>query len=385
MGKELNLISKGGSKILAIVFGVSVATSQFYFFDSGMPQPSHYLMLLFVCLCIISTKNFTIQVDPLLLMVSWFLLVNLFFSISLQDMSFLLSNLQIVFGYLTYLSCRNFFLIIKDERYIFYTYFVSLLTLSTIAFFSFGRFYYDVRYMAFFNDPNQMAFWVLCITSAMMLSRPFFIRKKVFFTYSVVILSTTTVILTQSRSGLLGLSIIFVGVLLESINISRRNIIKKILLILILPSIIVLLLSSIDVVINRFIADELYEELYVRGYFRLIENYEYLILGSGQGLHSRFGSVHEIHSTWAGVLFYYGVLGAYFFLRFLYKKTRHLSISEKCFIMSPLVYGISTYGLRTPVFWILLATIAGLESFRTARVVKVGKLSSLVPKSGAHK
>src|SRR5699024_8035594 len=62
-----------------------------------------------------------------------------------------------------------------------------------------------------------------------------------------------------------------------------------------------------------------------RGYTQLIEYPKYLLFGAGQGLDSRFGDSAEIHSTWAGFLFYYGLIGLGLFLFFIFRVLREIS------------------------------------------------------------
>ena len=65
----------------------------------------------------------------------------------------------------------------------------------------------------------------------------------------------------------------------------------------------------------------------------------------------------EIHSTWAGVLFYYGFPGISMFIWFLKVVIERLNFYQICILMGPLVYGFSTFGLRTPIFWIVISAV----------------------------
>jgi hypothetical protein len=101
-------------------------------------------------------------------------------------------------------------------------------------------------------------------------------------------------------------------------------------------------------------------QLLVRGYIRFVEAPQFLLYGAGQGGDDRFGEfegyVYEIHSSLAAVLFYYGILGLILFLAFIWKL---FPIKHNLLFLSPLfVYGLFTYGLRAPYFWIALGFLA---------------------------
>jgi hypothetical protein len=91
-----------------------------------------------------------------------------------------------------------------------------------------------------------------------------------------------------------------------------------------------------------------------RGYVRLWRFPQYLVLGSGEGAHYRWGGIPvEIHSTLAGALFYYGLVGFVLLLIFLYEIWRRQpSRWFKLVFFAPLVYSLGTYNLRNTFFWI---------------------------------
>jgi hypothetical protein len=101
-------------------------------------------------------------------------------------------------------------------------------------------------------------------------------------------------------------------------------------------------------------------QLLARGYMRVIDHPQYLFYGAGQGRDERFGEidgeVYEIHSSPVAVLFYYGFLGLVLFAAFLW---RLFSAKWNLLFLSPLlVYGLFTYGLRAPYFWVALGFLA---------------------------
>ena len=96
-----------------------------------------------------------------------------------------------------------------------------------------------------------------------------------------------------------------------------------------------------------------------RGYSRILEYPEYVILGAGEGARYRFGPEHshELHSSLGTLLFSYGVPGLAFFLLMLLFVLRRKRFSVWLLTMAPLIYSLSHQGLRTTLFWIFLTIV----------------------------
>ena len=101
-------------------------------------------------------------------------------------------------------------------------------------------------------------------------------------------------------------------------------------------------------------------QLRARGYLRLIDYPQYLIFGAGQGMDERFGDLdgftYEIHSSLFGLWFYYGLTGIILFVVAIYKLFNN---KANIILLAPVfVYGLFTYGLRSPYFWLILGFVA---------------------------
>lgn len=84
---------------------------------------------------------------------------------------------------------------------------------------------------------------------------------------------------------------------------------------------------------------------------------EYLLLGSGEGANERWSErtsfTGEIHSTLAGLAFYYGLPGVVMFFGFLYNLWRRIPyIWMRLLLIAPFIYSLSTYNLRNSMFWV---------------------------------
>ena len=242
--------------------------------------------------------------------------------------------------------------------------FLSLSILLIFWILGFGDYKFGARYNGFFNDPNQMAFWVLCCCSTFLLlnKHGYSYRLLVFFISSALIMAT------MSRSALIGLAFIFLGLVYsfykngEQKRGGRSRVrfpvaIALTLAVFSLSSILIINSEDFKDVAQRFASTNISEQADIRGYARLMNFPEHLIFGAGQAFDERFGHTVEIHSTWVAFLFYYGVLGFSLFAFFVFGIFKKLALYDRLIASAPLVYGFSTFGARTPVFWIFIAVL----------------------------
>lgn len=344
----------------------AVLGSQFYIFPSGMPQPAHVLTaVLFMCYIfrrrLLSSLGASKHIIyALTAFVFYLLCVNIAWSIVESDPAFLINSVFWVFSYLVavvMLCAVNSDTVRSSVKW---AAFAGVVFLAAAWVLKVGRFNYGSRYNGFFNDPNQMAFWVLCATAVFLN-----LSSKLSKTILVVLCaaSLVAVLSTMSRSALLGVGFILFGMFLRFLGFqpgeSRvRSYVYIVVGLALFPVLLYFLTGSglAGDVIQRFAQTDFAEQADLRGYGRLTAYPEYLLFGAGQALDSRFESKHEIHSSWVAILFYYGVVGLALFSFFIYKIFIRLDLSGKFVFVAPMFYGLSTYGLRSPVFWIFIAS-----------------------------
>ena len=333
--------------------------SQFYLWASGLPQFSHIFIAL--ALLFFVYKNIKVNTSDIkifFIFICYTVLVNLtWFVISGYETSYLISMAYWIFNFLLFLLLVN----LKDEHTAtFLKLILNFILLSYVLeiilwFLGFGKYNFQPRYNGFFNDPNQMAYWVLS-TCAMYL---YLSNKK---TNNIIIYSLALflIMLTLSRSAILGFVFLTFGLIFKQ----KGSILRKILLSLfslIIATLIVLILNSygvFDEVIARILQgiSEKDEQAEGRGLDILLNFPKYLIFGAGQGNYSLYNPEgNEIHSTWFGIFFYYGIFGLSLFLTFIYTVVRKLSFAEKIIFLSPMLYGFTTYSARTTIFWFFVA------------------------------
>lgn len=350
------------------VFGLGILLSQFYLFKSGLPQVSHVLLVIPVILYLLKGRGvvfFPSNNDTpvyLMLLFLYVALVNFFYAIILHDLGFILPIVYLLYGLMVYFAIQNI-LITRPEnlKVINFFLFLSIFSLFIMAVLGLGGFRFFPRYNAFFNDPNQMAFWALCVSAILLAQKRLGSLLKVF----VLIFLLYIIIKSASRSGLVGMSILVIGMLITyAHDFLSLSFIKKLLLVFLIFILLVAGLSfinnmnldNINLLESRLSQTDLNEQADIRGYSRFFDYPEYLVLGAGHGSEMRFNSNNlEIHSTWAGLLFYYGIPGLLFMMIFIVRVFFKLDLSQKFIFLAPLLYSFSTLGYRTPIFWIFLA------------------------------
>lgn len=350
------------SNIYNSFFLIGVFLLQFYIFRSGSLQPSHIFFILSF-LIIVLHKGFNKLVIlnstylRFVLFVFLTLLINSFYFIIYKDFDYLISSSYYIFGLIiTYLTVIFLIKSEKSKTYLIFFLLFSLLLLIIFWLAGLGNYEFFPRYNGFFNDPNQMAHWALCVVAIIIILN----KNTIFINYISILLTALIVLLSLSRSGLSGMFIIICAYFFPS----KKNI-SKLLIVIFIISILVLLLNftennvfeNYQNLITRFLETDFQEQADTRGYGRAINYPEYLIFGSGQAQDFRFKSDFEIHSSWMGILFYYGIFTLILILYNLYKLFTKLGIKVVFVVIGPMIYGFSTFGVRTPVFWLLMGVL----------------------------
>lgn len=342
---------------------------QYYLSSSGSLQISQLFLLVFALLsCKSLFSNYSRIPSSIriyfILFSAYALIVNsIQYFIHTED-SLLKSNLFILYNAIIFFSLATFYLGNSRQfltlNTILWLTLISLLAAVVQYFIGLGRYDFAPRYNGFFNDPNQMAFWGLCSFGIVSL-----LAKDLKIVIVAFVAVFIVCMITMSRSSLLGIAPMMIGVFFKL----GRSIYKSKFFIpaILMLSGIVMFFSSAEhdvklsenslYFIERIKTTDVENQKEVRGYNLLSEHPEQLIFGAGQGDMKRFNHDGEIHSTWHGILFYYGIPGLAFFLLFLYNMYRRLTFSEILISIGPLFYSFTTYGARTPLFYIFLACI----------------------------
>jgi hypothetical protein len=365
-----------------LIFFIALVFSQFYIFSSGLPQPAHFLFSLFFIIILFKylTKKFikTPATNSLIYFFIYVSLVNFVYFLFFLETGFLVSTIYILFGLFVFYAVYYYLILYPNAIInVIKSCFIGIISLFMLSVFSFGRFDFFPRYNAFFNDPNQMAFWTLSVSSVFFLLSSI---KKINISLIIIIFFATIFIVfrTGSRSALLGLTPLILGVINLYKSSFNNKYVKFVALLFFISLIgtsvyLVYSMDEVQFVIDRFTSTDYDDQLSVRGYTRFKDFPQYLFFGAGQGLEYRFDSEHEMHSTWAGILFYYGIIGMLIFTLFVLKIFLNLTFSQKLIFLTPFFYGFSTFSARTPVFWLVYSVSFYIMNHKKARINNVSK------------
>ena len=344
------------SIIYLILF--SFFLSQFYFWSSGVPQFSHIFIMGAILLLFSKSSKINIEYSNIILLfVAYAICVNFAWYLIVLDSSYMMSTVYWIFNLLFFLLMMNLNQVqIKFfyEKLLFlipFSYIVEIIIWAS----NLGRYDFEPRYNGLFNDPNQMAFWVLSSCAIYL-----YISGNGFKKITIYFLALFLILLTMSRSASVGFLMLTLGLIFSQKGDLNKRIFVFIGTLVFFGSLSYFLysLGVFDSIVLRFIEglDQRDSQVEGRGLFSFLDYPQYLIFGAGQGAHWLYNPTgNEIHSTWLGILFYYGIIGISLFLIFLYQIFKKLSLSNKMIFLGPMLYGFTTYSARTLIFWFLLA------------------------------
>ena len=384
--------SKRVTNVKLWIFSLIVVLLPFYFWESGLPQPSHIFgAVLGIALLLRHRKWFWNR--SLLVLLGLFALyasvVNIIVFLNYGDSHTLLSGLYYVYNYLFFWSTLQLvhFLGLPLVFMLLRLAFLFLLALEAVLFFlGWGRVFGESRFMGTFNDPNQLAHWTLWAVIIVLVADYTLRRNLGWLAWAALLLGLIILLASASRSGLLGFVAILLAIVLYATKggvrlnkkVAERWLIAFVGTLIISGAVtLVALLSTTEEGTGtlgdrlteqaRFYVNRIQEGIFKgeanleeRGYDRLWKFPEYLLLGAGEGANDRWADrtsfLGEIHSTLAGVAFYYGIPGTALLLFFIVRVWIALPhIWLRFLLLAPLLYSLGTYNLRNTMFWLGMA------------------------------
>lgn len=380
----------------ALLFVAVFLFSPFYFYGSGLPQPAHIIILLAsLALVWINRKSclsFLLINWAAVSFLSLVFIVNSSYGYYYLDYYFLVSSVYWGYGYLLFFAIWCVAADLVLVRLVSGLIILKLFLIVLAYLIGLGGYTWWPRYDYYFNGPNQLAYFVLCAFLVYVAIDNSRYSLGFWFAYA---LSLFLILSTGGRSAYVAL----LPLLMLLLWMARKYWVR-ILFLLFIPLLVsiffkyyclpafapsdngnkrvscqsrsmfgdstVVTSGTIDR-LRELTADEkvlnnnsVWLQLRARGYARVLDYPSYLLYGAGQGRDERFGDVdghvYEIHSSLLALVFYYGVLGFLLFMIFVYKS--FLNKSNILFLAPVFVYGMFTYGLRSPYFWVVLGFAA---------------------------
>src|SRR5262249_18565704 len=122
----------------------------------------------------------------------------------------------------------------------------------------------------------------------------------------------------------------------------------------------------------RFVIAGEYDTPEARGYDRIANYPEHILLGAGEGAYRRFYSAlfdSEIHSSYGTLLFCYGIVGTALFAGALFWVLK-ADLRTALFLVPVFAYGSAHQGIRFAFFWAMFAVLALVALCRPGTVMK---------------
>ena len=325
--------------------------------EGGVPQPADYYLLVLMGL-VFTTLPFRLcrgAVAPVLALAGFVLytaFANLAWAATLEDLSLLKATLFYAYDGMLLLTCLVLYAHFQDAflRVTLYAVGGSVVLqalLSPLAMSSLSS-----RQALFFNDENQLGYFCVLAGSILVLGAQRFVvrlRYQAAFYTAIAYLA----LLAQSRGALLGLAALTVLALLG----------RPLRLLLVggcvLAGAAVLMLdpAGFSKSEERYVMGSEYDTAGGRGYDRIMNYPEHILVGAGEGAYARFRSDlygSELHSTYGTLLFCYGIPGTLLFtlgLVFFFRSDPRVAL----FLIPALIHGTGHQGLRFAFFWAALA------------------------------
>lgn len=377
--------------MLVLLLCAYYATKPFYIWSSGLPQFSDVIGLIFIvgiALNVPPTKQTSQRriIAYLFAFALYAAFVNIVWAMIIHQWSaalpaaYYLYNVALYYCVLTLLSSRGAFAINILSKVI--TYSICVIAVMVMALgASIGTY---ARELAFFNNPNQLGYWALlsvCCAATLHLVNKMGKRHALISYLGGALL----IVLSLGKAAMLSAAMVFIYVATRKTLYAVFTALAVIVLIIFSGSQALFSAGLYNRVLPRLenIGHQTDDSLAGRGYDRIFEYPQYLLLGAGEGnLIERFGSdPSELHSTIGTVVFSYGVVGLLIFLRALFLICRCATPHSWALMLAPMLYGLTHQGIRFSVFWIFLALLTyvgtspsgGIEDSHRGRVPKQRK------------
>lgn len=370
---------------------LTVQTLPFYTFDSGLPQPSDFLLLAIATLPGLLAlprlaKTERRAVTALIMFITIISAVNIIWSSLLGATDFLVATSFYIFNATVFLGILAHGTRLGPR---FATTTGRALAVSLAIQLALALAFPDRnisgRLSLFFNNPNQLAYYAL--GSATVIAMAGTLDQKLRNHAIVALLAAAWLAYrTYSRAASLGIA----GLLL--LWLVRRPMLA---LAILLP--LLLIAGGADLAtredplwesrIERTMQSDPSDYIEDRGLERIFDHPEYLLLGAGEGQHIRFHPLGlELHSSLASMAFCYGALGFIAFVVLLWRSLSRAPARVALLFVPSLVYSLFHNGLRFRIFWIALATVvisAQRSASPTSRPVRRERPRPLVNPAGA--
>lgn len=346
----------------------------FYVFQSGLPQPGDFLMLLLLPLTLYGWNGRLLGVFArpyriLMLFTLWVVIVQYSWATILGNWGFHGKDTFLLFPvYYTFNALVMLVVLILYQRYrdsfLRLTMWCLLISIGMQVLGSFFTFYNHLRDAVFFNNPNQLGYYaVLASCMIALLHRK--LKFSLLLTAIGLLGALYLALLSASRAAAGGAAVVALVTLVANPKIVLAA----------LPLIAAVIFTgpvsrAINATEQRVTVDQFpeYSFLEERGWGRIYDNPEYVLLGAGEGGTGRFRDsvigTHEIHSSAGMIIFSYGLVGTGLFLWFIFRVLRGAHLGATLMLAPIIAFTIAHNGLRDSMLWMVLSIFLTLKHAR---------------------
>jgi hypothetical protein len=340
-----------------------LASFPIYVLPSGMPQPSDWVQVVLVVLVLrdrklILPREWRRPIAYAIAFAVYTFIVSSIWTLRTADTGFLRASSYYIFNVSLFVMAMHIRAKYGEREF-------SRATLAGIAFavalvlgaYVFGGGIPGIRARGTFNNPNQQGYFAVLSTLIMYvcLDR---LRSRGFLRFLVIVTGAVLAALSLSRAGIL--SVLVIAAIHVASSLLRNGKIWETALLACLVAVLWIGVQDtplVHAVYRRFETKAV--TFGDRGYARIVEYPEMVVLGAGEGGHWRFPGIgsHELHSTFGTLLFSYGIPGSVLFLCFLISVARRSRPDHSALLLAPLAYSLGHQGLRVTLFWVSLAVV----------------------------
>lgn len=358
--------------VVLLMLGAYVLLKPYYFLPSGLPQIAD-LMLIVALPFVLSLPSAPQREEmrrfrlSMTIFCCYAALVNIGWAFALMDPKVAMGGTFYVFNLCLMIICVRIGLLHPQATLRTIAYAMVLSAVTQVVLIGLN---YDVsrsRQIASFNNPNQLGYWSLlglCIFWSIAGS----LKMKWYVQAPTALSFVYTALVSLSKSSIISIAILCL------LHFVKKPKFLLIGLLALAPALLVVENSSLfERVTHRLqsIGEQRDDSLGSRGYFRIVENPQYVLLGAGEGALYRFvgsrerlmiAEYPEIHSTFGTILFSYGLIGSAAFAAAIWCLYRLSSGGLFLHLLPAFLYGLTHQGLRFSFLWLLLAVIAVVGS-----------------------
>ena len=356
----------------------------FYLAPSGNMQISDFIFITSFITWIILNRGeiyFNKQDVYLLIFIIAAVIINfLYWSIS-KHIGYLMSSSYYIYNFLVIVSVSDY---MKNKLFLKSLFWVSIFNLFVqfaVLILGFGEYFGGIRFMGTFNDPNQFSFSVFTTFLIIFILSTYFSTQAWNKQNLLIILSflmITYFIIQGSSTGMLLGLIVFIASFVVVMIYREKGIaftfLKFLGILLILSLVIFILFSDApEIELNNspesqtFLISRLKDKIEKfstggfnalmteRGINKLYVNSQYVVYGAGEGDYDRFPeSPWEVHSTFPGILFYYGFIPFIILLIWIWSYIKQTRIAFFPIYMALFIEGLTLANQRQPAFWMII-------------------------------